>query len=91
MPLAPTTTPIAMTAGRSFSRPRSSVPMIPYLAPPSHWELYRDDEIDDPRVGDMPQEARDAHDRRLFYTTGRHMDEIGPEDVRRAPGPTTRS
>ena len=79
--------------GRPFFLATSFIsPHDPYLAPPSHWELYRDDEIDDPRVGDMPQEARDAHDRRLFYTTGRHMDEIGPEDVRRArAGPTTRS
>ena len=71
--------------GRPFFLATSFIsPHDPYLAPPSHWELYGDDEIDDPRVGDMPQEARDAHDWRLFYTTGRHMDEIGPEDVRRA-------
>ncbi len=32
----------------------------------------------------MAPELRDAHSRRLFYTTGRHLDEIGPEDVRKA-------
>jgi choline-sulfatase len=59
-------------------------PHDPYLAPPSHWDLYSDDEIDDPRVGDIPFEERDAHSRRLYYTTGRHMDEIGAADIRRA-------
>ncbi len=59
-------------------------PHDPYLAPPSHWELYTDDEIDDPRVDDIPLDERDPHSRRLYYTTGRHMDEIGPGDIRRA-------
>ena len=59
-------------------------PHDPYLAPPSHWDLYRDEEIDAPRVGDIPPNERDVHSRRLYYVTGRHLDEIGPADVRRA-------
>lgn len=59
-------------------------PHDPYLAPPSHWALYTDDEIDDPRVGDIPLDERDPHGRRLHHTIGRHMAEVGPADVRRA-------
>ncbi|MBC6439546.1 MAG: choline-sulfatase [Rhodospirillales bacterium] len=59
-------------------------PHDPYLAPPNHWDLYTDDEIDEPRVGDIPLDERDPHSRRLYYTIGRHMDEVGLDDVRRA-------
>ena len=72
-------------SGKPFCLAASFIsPHDPYLAPPSHWDLYTDDEIDDPKVGDIPLDERDSHSRRLYYTTGRHMDEIGPADVRRA-------
>ena len=71
--------------GRPFFLATSFIsPHDPYLAPPPHWDRYRDDEIDDPRVGEIPLDERDAHSRRLHYTIGRHMDEIAPADIRRA-------
>ena len=71
--------------GRPFFLATSFIsPHDPYLAPPAHWALYSDDGIDDPRVGDIPLEERDPHSHRLYYTTGRHMETIGPADVRRA-------
>ena len=71
--------------GRPFFLATSFIsPHDPYLAPPRHFDLYRDDEIDDPRVGEIPFDERDAHSRRLHYRIGRHMDEIGAADVRRA-------
>ncbi len=59
-------------------------PHDPYHAPPSHWNLYSDDEIDEPRVPDIPEERCDAHSRRLFYSMGRHVYDVGPDDVLRA-------
>ncbi len=59
-------------------------PHDPYLAPDAYWGMYTDNEIDDPRVPDMDLDERDAHSRRLFTITGRHMEAVSPEDVRRA-------
>ncbi len=59
-------------------------PHDPYLAPEAYWDMYSDDEIDDPRVPDMDLDDRDAHSRRLFTITGRHMADVTPADVRRA-------
>ena len=71
--------------GRPFFLATSFIsPHDPYLAPPTHWGQYRDDEIDDPKVGEIPFEERDPHSQRLHYTIGRHMDEIAPADIRRA-------
>ena len=58
-------------------------PHDPYLAPTRQWDLYDGVEIDDPLVGDLPLDARDAHSRRLYYTTGRHLEEITAAEVRR--------
>jgi choline-sulfatase len=75
----------ADTAGdRPFFLAASFIsPHDPYLAPPRYWEMYEGAEIDDPRVADIPLEERDPHSRRLFFTTGRHMDEVTAADVRR--------
>jgi choline-sulfatase len=59
-------------------------PHDPYLAPDAYWDMYSDDEIDDPNVPDMGKDAPDPHSRRLFIITGRHMQELTPKDVRRA-------
>ena len=59
-------------------------PHDPYLAPETYWDMYADDEIDDPRVADMDHDERDPHSRRLYTITGRHMQEVTPQDVRRA-------
>ena len=68
--------PFALTV--SFISPHD-----PYLAPPAWWELYRDVEIDPPRVSDIPLEGRDAHSRRHWFLTGRHRDAVGESDVLR--------
>ena len=57
-------------------------PHDPYLAPQDYWDKYEGVEIDDPTVGDLTLEERDPHSRRLFYTTGRHREEVTPADVR---------
>lgn len=56
-------------------------PHDPYLAPNSHWKLYEDLEIDAPKVWNVPPDQQDEHSKRLFYTTGRHMDPITMAEV----------
>ena len=57
-------------------------PHDPYLAPQPYWDGYDGVEIDDPTVGELSLEECDPHSGRLYYTTGRHMDEVTPADVR---------
>ena len=57
-------------------------PHDPYVAPPSAWRQYDDVSIDDPTVGDIPLEERDAHSARLHYTIGRSMMDVTPDEVR---------
>lgn len=75
----------ADTAGnRPFFLAASFIsPHDPYLAPQAYWDRYQGVEIDDPIVSDLAMHERDAHSQRLYYTTGRHMDEVTPSDVRR--------
>ena len=68
--------PFALTA--SFISPHD-----PYLAPPRWWDVYRDVEIDPPRVPDTPLDERDPHSRRHWFLTGRHRDAISEADVLR--------
>ena len=68
--------PFALTV--SFISPHD-----PYLAPPYWWGLYRDVDIDAPRVGDIPLAERDPHSRRHWFLTGRHRAEVGESDVLR--------
>ena len=68
--------PFALTV--SFISPHD-----PYLAPPYWWDLYRDVEIDAPRVGDIPLAERDPHSRRHWFLTGRRRAEVGESDVLR--------
>ena len=51
-------------------------PHDPYLAPQRYWDRYAGVDIDPPRVADIPPEQRDAHSRRLFHVTGRHLEEV---------------
>ena len=47
--------------GRPFALTVSFIsPHDPYLAPPCWWDLYRDVEIDPPRIGDIPLEERES-------------------------------
>ena len=59
-------------------------PHDPYVAPPEYWARYSDEDIDAPRVPEIPIDELDPHSRRLYYHIGRHREEIGPNDVRRA-------
>ncbi|MCY4065071.1 MAG: sulfatase-like hydrolase/transferase, partial [Rhodospirillaceae bacterium] len=68
--------PFALTV--SFMSPHD-----PYLPPAFWWDRYRDAEIDPPRVGDIPLADRDAHSRRHWFLTGRHIDPVGATDIRR--------
>ena len=68
--------PFALTV--SFISPHD-----PYLAPPHWWRLYRDVEMEPPRVADIPLGERDPHSRRHWFLTGRHREEVGEENVLR--------
>ena len=68
--------PFALTV--SFFSPHD-----PYLAPPDWWERYASREIDGPHVPDIPLDQRDPHSRRHWFLTGRHLEAVNEEDVRR--------
>ncbi len=59
-------------------------PHDPYLAPPEHWRRYEGVHVAPPQVSDVPLAERDAHSRRLYFATGRHLEEVTPENVQRA-------
>lgn len=52
--------PLFMTV--SFTQPHD-----PYVSRKEFWDLYRDEDIDLPRVPPIPLEQMDAHSRSLFY------------------------
>ncbi|MFB4205522.1 Choline-sulfatase [wastewater metagenome] len=58
-------------------------PHDPYLTTREYYDLYRDDEIDMPRVPFIPVEERDAHSARLYYHYGMHRESHTDEDIRR--------
>jgi choline-sulfatase len=61
----------------SFSHPHD-----PYVARARHWQLYGDDEIDDPRIPAMTYEELDPHSRRLYDAAGMGELRISEDDVR---------
>ncbi len=63
----------------SFTHPHD-----PYVTPRRFWDLYRDEEIDMPRVPFIPPEHRDPHSRRLWDQYDRGEFGIDAADVRRA-------
>ena len=54
--------PLFMTV--SFTQPHD-----PYVSRNEFWDLYKDEEIDPPRVPPIPLEQMDAHSRCLLYTS----------------------
>ena len=63
----------------SFTHPHD-----PYVTPKRFWDLYRDDEIDEPRVPFIPPGERDPHSRRLYEQYDRGELGITEEVIRRA-------
>ena len=69
------TLPFCLTV--SFTHPHD-----PYAARARFWNLYRDDDIDDPRVPPIAPSDMDPHSRRLHDMSAMEDYDIGPEDVR---------
>jgi len=58
-------------------------PHDPYAVPQAYWDLYRDDDIDMPRVALAP-ERLDPHSRRLRHVCDMDGTPVSPEQVRHA-------
>ena len=67
-------TPLCLVV--SFSHPHD-----PYASPARFWNLYRDEEIDEPAVGPIPYDELDPHSRRLYDAAAMDDYDITPEDV----------
>ena len=63
----------------SFSHPHS-----PYTASEEHWDRYRHDDIDMPKVGPLPLADLDKHSEWLYYSHGRDRYTVEPQHVRNA-------
>ncbi|NPC59115.1 choline-sulfatase [Caenimonas soli] len=63
----------------SFSHPHS-----PYTASQEHWDRYKHEEIDAPKVGPLPVEKMDKHSEWLYYSHGRDRYDIQPQHVQNA-------
>ena len=63
----------------SFTHPHD-----PYVTPRRFWDLYRDDEIDAPRVPYIAPQLRDPHSRRLWDQYDRGELGVTADDVLRA-------
>jgi choline-sulfatase len=61
----------------SFSHPHD-----PFAARSQFWNLYRDEDIDDPAVGTIPYSDLDPHSRRLWDAAAMDDYEITAEDIR---------
>jgi choline-sulfatase len=59
-------------------------PHDPYMAPRRLWDLYRDEDIDMPRVPFMPPEKRDPFTRRMWEMYDRGEYEVTADHVRTA-------
>ena len=63
----------------SFSHPHS-----PFTASSEHWNRYRHEDVDMPKVGPIPLEKLDTHSRWLYYQHGRDRFQVTDEHVRNA-------
>jgi len=59
-------------------------PHDPYVTTREYWDLYSDEDIEDPDVAFIPVEQRDAHSQSLYYHYGQDKCEIKNEDYHRA-------
>jgi choline-sulfatase len=59
-------------------------PHPPFVTGQRHWDLYRDEDIDDPRVAPIPCEKLDEHSRWLHVAHAQDLYTVTAADVRRA-------
>ena len=74
---APEQRPFFMTVSYTHPHP-------PFVAPQRYWDLYRDDQIDMPRVADIAYDKLDEHSRWLHVAHAQNLYTVTPEHVRRA-------
>ena len=63
----------------SFTQPHS-----PYTPGREHWDRYRHDDIDPPRVPEIPYDDLDALGQGLYYAHGRDRHTVTDDDIRNA-------
>jgi choline-sulfatase len=59
-------------------------PHDPYVTTQQYWDMYSNDEIDEPMVPSIPVEKRDAHSQSLYYHYGQDKCELSDTDYRNA-------
>ncbi len=59
-------------------------PHPPFVAPKRYWDLYRDEDIDAPRVAEIPYEQLDEHSRWLHVAHAQNLYTVSADHVRRA-------
>jgi choline-sulfatase len=59
-------------------------PHPPFVTGQEHWDRYRDQDIDPPKVAPMPLEELDEHSRWLYYAHAQNLYEVTERDVIRA-------
>lgn len=59
-------------------------PHDPYVTKQKYWDLYQDEEIDDPRAAFIPLKDRDPHSQSLYYHYSQHKLALTDQDYRRA-------
>ena len=74
---APEQQPFFMTV--SFTHPHP-----PFVAPQRHWDMYRHDAIESPRVGEIAYEDLDEHSRWLYVAHAQDQYTVTAEHVRNA-------
>lgn len=63
----------------SFTQPHS-----PYTPGQAHWDRYRHDDIDLPRVAEISFDELDAHSKGLYFAHGRNLHDVEESDIRNA-------
>jgi choline-sulfatase len=71
------TTPFAMLV--SFTHPHD-----PYAARKIYWDLYRDEDIDLPKLPAMQRKQHDPHSQRLYDVSAMHEYAVSQQDMRAA-------
>lgn len=74
---APEQQPFFMTVSYTHPHP-------PFVAPQRFWDLYRDEDIDDPQVPEIPYEQLDEHSQWLYIAHAQNEYTVDAQAVRRA-------
>jgi len=74
---APEHSPFFLTVSYTHPHP-------PFVAPQRHWNLYRDEDIDAPRVAAIPYEQLDEHSRWLHVAHAQNLYTVTDAHVRQA-------